>query len=118
MNDYQKMKKVVTLVVLALLAVIAIVFQQGPSPVAAIENVSGSPVNIKLETDVGELYEAGTISSGGSVRMKISGRDKAIWAVAEFPDGRVLRSKEVYTTTLGTLSVRVGNTVVELRYEL
>jgi hypothetical protein len=114
------MKKLATLVALALLTLYAViaVFLHGLSPVTVIENVSGSPVNVRLETDVGESYEAGTIPSGGAARMKISGQDKLIWAVAKFSDGHVAQSKQIYTTTQGTLSVRVGNNAVEVDYRL
>ena len=88
------------------------------SPVAVVENVSSTEVAVRLETDVGESYRVGTVAPGAAARIGISGRDKALWAVVEFPSGRIVRSKELYTTTQGMVRARVSNDSVELAYVL
>lgn len=88
------------------------------SPVAVVENTSSTEVAVRLETDLGESYLVGTVAPGAAARISISGRDKALWAVVEFPGSRIVRSKELYATTQGTVRARVSNGFVELTYVL
>ena len=111
-------KKFAPLIIVVLLAAIYIAWVRTSPPVAIVENTSRATVKVQLETDTGERYIVGTISPGNSVRIEISGRDKAIWAAVELPDGKVRKSKQIYTTTQGTLSVRIDNNTVGISYEL
>jgi len=88
------------------------------SPVAVVGNESDSSVIVRLNTDVGESYAVGTIAPGATARLNITGRDKLLWAVATYPDGRAVESQRLYTTTQGTVSVKVTKDAVELTYVL
>ncbi len=88
------------------------------SPVAVVKNASSVPVSVRIETDVGESYPASTIAAGESTRVSITGRNKELWAVAQFQDGRVIQSQQIYTTTQGTVSIVVTRDSVKIRYEL
>ena len=88
------------------------------SPVAVVENASSSSITVRLETDVGESYAVGTIAPSTVTGVRVTGRDKLLWAVAEFPGGRIIQSKRLYTTTQGTLTVRITDKAAELTYVL
>ena len=90
----------------------------GTTPVAVVENASTESVTVRLETDIGESYPVESVAPGNKTEVKLTGRDKSLWVVAEFPGGRVLRSRQLYTTTRGRVSVRVTNNAVELVYAL
>lgn len=76
------------------------------------------PVSVRLETDVGESYGLGEIAAGHSVRRTLGRSDMLVWAVALFPDGRVISSEKCYTTSgIGGVSVRVAEDSVRIRYE-
>ena len=87
------------------------------SPVAVITNSSSEPVSVEIHTDVGESHTA-TISANESVRLNISGRDKQLWIVATFADGRKLESEKLYVTSQGVVSSTVTNKQVSIRYDL
>ena len=112
------MKKHAITIAIVLTAAVVTLELLLPSPVAVIKNVSSTPVTVRLDTDVGDFYTAGTIAPFSSIRRKIGGGDKLIWAVAEFPDGRVKQSQKLYVTTLVTVSVVINDEAVEATYEL
>lgn len=57
------------------------------------------------EIDVGESYRVASVAPGATARIDISGRDKALWVVVEFPDGRIVRSKEICCKVSSRLDV-------------
>lgn len=87
------------------------------SPVAVITNSSSESVSVEIHTDVGESHTA-TIPANESVRLKISGRDKQLWIVATFTNGRKLESRKIYVTTQGVVSSTITSTQVGISYEL
>ena len=87
------------------------------SPVAVITNASSESVSVEIHTDVGESHTA-TISVNESVRLNISGRDKQLWVVATFANGRKIESEKLYVTSQGIVSSTVTNKQVSISYEL
>lgn len=87
------------------------------SPVAVITNSSSESVSVEIHTDVGESHAA-TIPANESVRLKISGRDKQLWIVATFTNGRKLESKKIYVTSQGVVTSTITSTQVGISYEL
>ena len=87
------------------------------SPVAVITNTSSESVSVEIHTDVGESHTA-TIPANGSVRLNISGRDKQLWVVATFANGRKIESEKLYVTSQGVVSSTVTNKQVSISYEL
>ena len=87
------------------------------SPVAVITNSSVEPVSVEIHTDVSESHTA-TIPANESVRLKISGRDKQLWVVATFKNGRKLESKKLYVTSQGVVSSTITNDQVGISYDL
>ncbi len=87
------------------------------SPVAVITNTSSESVSVEIHTDVGESHTA-TIPANESVRLNISGRDKQLWVVATFTNGRQLESKKLYVTSQGMVSSTITNNQVDISYEL
>lgn len=87
------------------------------SPVAVITNTSSESVSVEIHTDVGESYTA-TIPANESVRLNISGRDKQLWVVATFANGRKIESEKLYVTSQGVVSSTVTNKQVSISYEL
>lgn len=87
------------------------------SPVAVIANASSESVSVEIHTDVGESHSA-TIPANGSVRFNISGRDKQLWIVATFADGRKLESEKRYIASRGVVSSTITDKHVSISYEL
>lgn len=88
------------------------------SPVAAITNATPFAVTVSLATDVGESYSIGLLQPGESRRISISGRDKLLWAEAQYSNGTSKQSEKLYTTTQGTVTVLVKPEAVGISYEL
>lgn len=113
------MKRKTVLLAGFLVAIAVVVFLLVPaSPVAVVKNGSNVPISVRIETDVGETYPIGTVAAGESTRVSITGRDKELWAVAQFQDGRIIQSRQIYTTTQGTVSILVTSDAVKMGYEL
>ncbi len=112
-----KRKKVLLAGFLVAITVVAFLLASA-SPVAVVKNASNVPVSVRIETDVGETYPTGTVAAGESTRVSITGREKELWAVAQFQDGRIIQSRQIYTTTQGTVSIFVTSDAVKINYEL
>ena len=87
------------------------------SPVAVITNSTSESVSVEIHTDVGESHAA-TVPANESVRLNISGRDKQLWVVATFANGRKIESEKLYVTSQGVVSSTVTNKQVSISYEL
>ena len=87
------------------------------SPEAVITNSSSEPVSVEIHTDVGESYNL-SVPANKSARLNISGKDKELWIVATFTDGRKLESKKLYVTTQGKITSTITNGQVDIGYEL
>jgi hypothetical protein len=87
------------------------------SPVAVITNATSESVSVEIYTDVGESHSV-TVPANESVRLNISGRDKELWVVATFINGRKLESKKLYVTSQGVVSSTITNKQVGISYEL
>jgi hypothetical protein len=87
------------------------------SPVAVITNSSSESVTVEIHTDVGESHTA-TIPAGESARLNISGRDKQLWVVATFANGRKMESEKLYVSSKGVVSSTVTNNQVSISYDL
>jgi hypothetical protein len=87
------------------------------SPVALITNSSSESVTVEIHTDVGESHTA-IIPVSESARLNISGRDKQLWVVATFDNGRKIESEKIYVTSKGVVSSTVTNNQVSISYEL
>lgn len=72
---------------------------------------------MEIHTDVGESHTA-TITANQSVRLNISGKDKLLWVVATFANGRKIESEKLYVTSQGVVSSTVTNKQVSIYYEL
>src|SRR5262245_40369252 len=69
------------------------------SPAIVITNAGGSPAtSVHIETDVGESYSVGTIAASTSVRVRVSGRDKLLWVVADLSQAGLKESERIYVT--------------------
>lgn len=87
------------------------------SPVAVITNATSESVSVEIYTDVGESHAA-TVPANESVRLNISGKDKELWVVATFANGRKLESKKLYVTSQGVVSTTITTNQVVISYEL
>jgi hypothetical protein len=112
------MKKIAALASALVLAGGLWLWLKHSTPVAMVTNTSSSPVVVRLETDVGESYAVGDLPAGGSAEVQITGRDKALWAVVQFPGGESNSSEKIYTTTQGKVSVVVTDRSVKISYTL
>ncbi len=112
-----KRKKVLLGGFLVTIAVVVFLLAPAP-PVAVVKNASAVPIIVRIETDVEETYHTGIIAAGESTQVSITGRDKELWAVAQFQDGRTIQSRQIYTTTQGTVSILVTSDAVKISYDL
>ena len=86
-------------------------------PTVVIANVAGSPATgVHVQTDVGESYAIGTIAASASVRLQVSGRDQAVWIVAQLPNGEVKESERIYLTSGLDLNCAITGAAVICTY--
>lgn len=113
------MKIVRALLAAGFLAIVGILFWYlNLSPIVIVTNTTSVSVKVQIETDVGESYSAETIAGSDSVRIAISRRDKLLWIVANFPDGKIRQSEKIYTTSEGSISAFVAKEEIKIKYEL
>ena len=84
---------------------------------AVLTNNSSESVSVEILTDIGE-YRTATIPASESVRLNISGRDKQLWVLATFANGRKLESEKLYVTSQGLVSSIITNKQVSISYAL
>ena len=90
-----------------------------PSPVVVITNLDATSVpNVHIETDVGESYPLGALAGHSTRRVQISGRDKALWVVAQLPAGGTKESEKIYVTSSGIVFSLIYNGSIAIAYEL
>jgi hypothetical protein len=88
-------------------------------PAVVIVNVSKASIQkIRIETDVGESYEFGSLAPYTSRRMKISGRKKAAWIVAVSDSGEKKESQTEYVASEGMFFAVITDTGIAVDYEL
>ena len=87
------------------------------SPVAVIENATTESVSVEIHSDIGESQTA-RIPANTSIHLNISGKDKRLWIVATFTDGRSLESEKLYVTSQGVVTGTITDKQVSINYEL
>lgn len=110
------MKKVA--IAVGVLILLGVLVSSWRGSVAVVANASSMPVLVRLETDVGESYPVADLAAGRSAKVEITPRDKALWAVAQFPGGKTRSSDKVYVTSHITVTVVVTDTAVHISYAL
>jgi len=85
-----------------------------PSTILEVANATTDQVTVRVANDVNESYPALTIAASSSSRLEISGRDKLIWVVVDFPDGTSRESQKVYSSTGLTTSAIITRERVDL----
>jgi hypothetical protein len=96
-----------------------IILEHSGEPVVVVHNLSRSSIpNVRIETDVGESYAIDNLLTNESRRIRISGRDKALWIVAVMPTGVTNRSAQVYVSSQGKVFGVVSEESVAIDYEL
>jgi hypothetical protein len=87
------------------------------SPAIVITNAGGFTVTgVHIETDVGESYRVGTIAASASVRVRVSGRDKLLWIVADLSSAGPKESERIYVTSGISLNCDITNDAVVCTY--
>lgn len=87
----------------------------GDQPKVVVRNVRPDTIpRVRVETDIGESHIISTLKPHDSRRIKISGRDKALWIVATLEDGRELRSQKIYSSWLGFVFVVISQDAIDL----
>lgn len=84
---------------------------------AVITNTSSNLVSVVVHTDIGESFAA-TIPPGRFAHFKISGKDKQLWIVAKFANGRQLVSEKLYVTSQDVVSYTITACKVNVNYEV
>jgi hypothetical protein len=88
-------------------------------PSVIVRNLTQSPITqVRIETDVGESYAVNDILPGTSRRIRISGRDKALWVVTTTSTGVTRRSEQRYVTSQGVVFVAITDNEIAVDYEL
>ena|SRR5947209_5212621 len=88
-------------------------------PAVVVHNVTAAAIpKLNIHTDVGESYVMTDLTPKKPQRLKISGREKALWITATLPSGKTLTSEHIYTTSEGVVFVIVSDDAVVLDYEL
>lgn len=88
-------------------------------PAVIIRNLSKTSIpKIRIETDVGEAYNFGSLAPDTSRRMKISGREKAAWIVLVTEAGEKKESQKIYVTSEGMLFVVITDSEITIDYQL
>ena len=88
-------------------------------PALVVFNASLRPVaSLKVETDVGESYHIADLLPQKACRIKISGRDKALWMTASTSAGKSLTSNKTYVTSEGILFAIISDDSIVINYEL
>lgn len=87
-----------------------------PDPVLVVTNISKSQVVVSLDTDVQEVYPSHPVAAGSAIRTKLTGRDKLLFVVATFPNGEVIKSQGIYTTSGVRLSATVTSDAIHVSY--
>lgn len=112
-------KRVITCIVaVAGVAVLGLALLRiaNPDPVLTIENISKNQAIISFDTDVGESYPSHSVAAGSNFKTTVSGRDKLLFVVATFPDGKTARSQGIYSTSGAQLKATVTSDAVHISY--
>jgi hypothetical protein len=87
-------------------------------PSVIVRNLTRSPIRVRLNTDIGESYPVEEIAVAESHRIRISGRDKALWITVTTATGDTRKSEEIYVTSQGTVFAAVSDQSITIDYEL
>lgn len=95
------------------------VFAHRIEPSVIVRNLTHSTIQqIRIETDIGEIYTFSNIPPDEARRTQISKGDMALWVVATSLTGETKKSKQIYVTSQGTVFVAVSKDAITLDYEL
>lgn len=108
--------------VLTLLAMLFTAYLYWPRQTASateleIKNPTTSTVAVRVESDAGALYPVSMVVAGGSAKVKLSGKDQSLRAIALYTDGQTKESEKLITKTKGSLLVIVKSDAVEIAYQ-
>jgi hypothetical protein len=88
-------------------------------PAVVVHNLTKTSVpEIRVESDVGETYDVGSLAPDASRRVKISGREKTTWIAIATQAGQRKESRRLYITSQGILFVVITDSGVTLDYQL
>lgn len=88
-------------------------------PADFIHNLSTTEIPmIRIETDVGESYDFGSLASDASRRLKIPGRDKLAWIAIITASGQKKESPIIYDSVEGVIVVVITESGVTVDYVL
>ena len=86
-------------------------------PAVVITNTGELPASgVRVETDVGESHVVGTIAASTSSRLHVSGRDMAVWVVADLPGAGRRESERIYLTSGMSLDCSITREAVRCVY--
>jgi hypothetical protein len=88
-------------------------------PAVVVRNITSAAISeVRIETDVGESHRISELLPQKPRRIKISGRDKALWITATTRTGKILTSEKIYVTSQGIIFGIVSEDFVVIDYEL
>jgi hypothetical protein len=84
-----------------------------------ISNVGSTAISeLRIETDVDESYELGSLASGETQTRAVTGRDKLLWVTGRRATGEVVESERMYVTSQGTISALIDDNSIKVEYRL
>jgi len=88
-------------------------------PAFFLRNLSKTDIpKIRIETDVGESYDFGSLAHDASRLIKITGREKSAWIVIYTESGQKRESKKLYVTSEGIIYGVITDSDIIVDYAL